>query len=268
MTPALKTTDTAVLTAFAAQVEALQDAPVLRPNDHLAAWRAAYASEGLPVGKSRQEAESLRRLEAVGLVTAGPGATMGRKFKLTLAGAVNAATRFEKNDADHLRKMLTDVLTCLDATDTTVPRSDVPILLGCEVVESAGGWWELASKSDENWRNYQNDLARANGWLWPLLALPPLLTGRNRRHCRLCRKMRLIRFGIVPMVTRWPDTRHPALLRFKAWWSGIFQHRAGIEFSPSGDVPAETHKPEIRRGGSHGRNHSRCTSTSVRFKTL
>jgi hypothetical protein len=171
MTPALKTTDTAVLTAFAAQVEALQEAPVLRPNDHLAAWRAAYASEGLPVGKSRQEAESLRRLEAVGLVTAGPGATMGRKFKLTLAGAVNAATRFEKNDADHLRKMLTDVLTCLDATDTTVPRSDVPILLGCEVVESAGGWWELASKSDENWRNYQNDLARANGWLWPLLAL-------------------------------------------------------------------------------------------------
>jgi hypothetical protein len=183
MTPTLKPADAAVLTEFAAAVEALMDAPVLQPNERLAAWRAAYASEGLPCGKSRADAESLRRLEGAGLVTSGSGGTQGRRFRLTLAGAVNAATRFAETDGAALRDCLVDLLQRIDKSTITLPNTETPIALGCEIIESAGDWWELASKSDQAWRRYQLDLARCNGWLWPLLALNYLDRLASRNGC-------------------------------------------------------------------------------------
>jgi hypothetical protein len=171
MKTTLRPADTALLTEFSGAVRALCCAPTLQPSANLAAWTASYFAEGLAIGKSRAEAESLRRLENAALVRSGSGATQGRRFRLTLAGAVNAATRFAETDSSHLRKMLNDVLRCIDQSDTTVPRSDVPLLLGFEIIASAGDWWELASKSDQAWRRYQLDLARVNGWIWPLLAL-------------------------------------------------------------------------------------------------
>ncbi len=52
-----------------------------------------------------------------------------------------------------------------------LPGTDTKIIMGFELIESAGGWWQAAQKTDKAWRRYILELNKVDNYLVPLMAM-------------------------------------------------------------------------------------------------
>jgi hypothetical protein len=165
----MTTTDQTQLIEIYAQVEALFWMATGHPCNTWPGWSAAYQADGLQFGKSRGAVESLRRLVEAGLLSA-RGSTQGRTFQLTTAGVFTgfALTGHRPEEAagwlEHIRDLEKKSATTLPGTDNT-------LVMGYDLMDTAGAWWKKANKTRKTWKAYQDELSLLNRILTPLLIL-------------------------------------------------------------------------------------------------
>ena len=178
-------------------------------------WMIQYLSDGLPVAKSKDEADTARAMVADGFFQ-GQGKTKGAAYSLTFKAIVSTCAAEEVSGND-LRKTLQRVADLQAASNFSVPGAGFKIAMGFDVCPTAGQWWGCRN-DDAAWEAYLNEFHAIDETLLPLLTL-----GWITRYASLSG----IQWGLgmTPSgheaLKNWPDVKPvPMESDYEAWESG------------------------------------------------
>ena len=125
-------------------------------------------SSGVPPGcQNRTDRQALDSLRDKGLVKTS-GATSGLVAKLTACGALSTLCDDPSATLDMVKRIH-------KLPETKTPFARLSVVLGCEIIPSAGAWWTKC-KSDKGWEKYSEEISRvsvdliagwAAGYLYP-----------------------------------------------------------------------------------------------------
>ena len=135
----------------------------LRRVEH---WLTAYGSAGLSFGRSKVEADTLRKLTADGLVESNAGRTKNSLHRLTWRGMLATLPPDGDVDGAALIAFLRMIADMQSKSTITLPGSGTPILLGCHLLKSAGAWFCKANSA-----RYAEDLTELENHLLPAMIL-------------------------------------------------------------------------------------------------
>ena len=111
-------------------------------------------SHGVPPGcQNRTDRQALESLREKRLVKTS-GATSGLVAKLTPCGALAALS-------DDPERTLATVKRIQGIPETATPYKGLSVILGCEIIPSAGAWWAKC-KSDKGWETYADEISRVS----------------------------------------------------------------------------------------------------------
>jgi hypothetical protein len=136
----------------------------LDQHQQVGRWIWTY-NEGLKLGRCRDDAQILRRLATLQLMS-DQGSTQGKRYKMSTAG-IWLASFLSGDDVASIWKLFEMLRDRLERAAHEV--SGRPILYGYEILsESAGPQWSRALQTDATWEKYIADLSDLHFDLLPL----------------------------------------------------------------------------------------------------